>query len=356
MKTVIMNIVRSICTFVKAHTITAIATASVILVTAVGTPVGVLSYRHHQNIVAEEQRIAAELAEQEAAAKAEAEAQAKTEAEKKAAAEAAKAEAEIKAAEEAAKAEAEKKAQEEAAKKEAEKVESATNPATPPAEATPAPQPVPEKAENSTSSTPQVVQPADPDTGISWDGVSPIIYTYEDGTTGTEKRDGASYEYLPGMYNEIYYPKDDAGRYHGEACPSCGKIIGIGTENTCTQSSRSEYCYYCGIYVHAQTCHTCAPGTDTDFIHYCQDCGEISGDGRNGTCAQFWTAGMHSCVYCGETEIPANTCHSCTKPCYYCGKVIGNGQNGTCNHAYYGDETCKYCYVKIEYKTCHTCG
>ncbi len=47
------------------------------------------------------------------------------------------------------------------------------------------------------------VQAADPETGISWDGVSPIIYTYPDGTTGTEKREGASYEKYPNMFTTI---------------------------------------------------------------------------------------------------------------------------------------------------------
>ena len=104
-------------------------------------------------------------------------------------------------------------------------------------------------------------QPADPETGISWDGVSPIIYTYPDGTTGTEPKDGAEYEFMPGI---IYVwtapsdPYDDPLYYDGEwHCENCGKVLGYGTNGTCGQHIMSSNCYVCGEYVQAGECHYC---------------------------------------------------------------------------------------------------
>lgn len=104
-----------------------------------------------------------------------------------------------------------------------------------------------------------VVQRADPETGISWDGKSPIIYTYADGTTGTEKRDGATYESLPGM---------------------------IATINLAAENYESDY-----------------DGT-------CPHCGRKGWDGTNGTCLRYFTGGDHTCANCGDV-VPENTCHTC---------------------------------------------
>lgn len=106
--------------------------------------------------------------------------------------------------------------------------------------------------------------PANISTGISWDGVSPIIYTYTDGTTGTERKPGATYEYAPGVYRTV---------------PDV-------------------------VY---ET--TTKPGSNTD-VRYCKHCGKQQGDGTNGTCARWFTGGDHTCPNCGDT-VPEKTCHYC---------------------------------------------
>lgn len=110
---------------------------------------------------------------------------------------------------------------------------------------------------------PVVVQRADTKTGISWDGVSPIIYTYPDGTTGTEIKVGATYESLPGMFITVT-------KYHLPADSS-------------------------------------EPAKD---LSLCDHCGRKGGDGSNGTCLRYWAGGDHTCKNCG-TIVPVNTCHSC---------------------------------------------
>lgn len=147
-------------------------------------------------------------------------------------------------------------------------------------------------------------QLADPETGISWDGVSPIIYTYEDGTTGTEKRDGAKYEYLPG-WNVVYKAvRDSAGREYGTICQQCGKEVGNG----CSHSSTSYYCVFCGKRIPADTCHECNKNGD---IRYCSKCGKVSGDGSNGTCERNpLISGDWVHDLCGATVLGAS-CHTC---------------------------------------------
>ena len=159
-----------------------------------------------------------------------------------------------------------------------------------------------------TSSQSKPVQTADPETGISWDGKSPIIYTYTDGTTGTERRDGAKYEYLPGKWRTVNFRKDSAGRLVGSTCPNCGKTVAelTGKLSTCTQFSSSRYCTGCGVYVKYRTCHSC-----TGTTAYCSHCGKISGNGTNGTCLRYSLVNSDvTCKSCGET-IPKRTCHTC---------------------------------------------
>lgn len=160
---------------------------------------------------------------------------------------------------------------------------------------------------NNTSSTPKPVQYADPDTGISWDGKSPIIYTYTDGSTGTEKKDGAKYEYLPGKWTTINFPKDDEGRLVGSICEDCGKPVAKepGNPNTCTQYTYVHYCSRCGVYVNYHVCHSCSGGGG-----FCWRCGKVSGNGLNGTCLRYWSGGDHKCPNCSAT-IPAGRCHTC---------------------------------------------
>lgn len=112
------------------------------------------------------------------------------------------------------------------------------------------------------SSGATVVQMADPETGISWDGKSPIIYTYSDGTTGTEKRVGATYEQVPGVINtiiasDIASPSPSAIT---STCRHCGKVRGNGTNGTCVRYSmlsKDMICSNCGENIPARTCHTC---------------------------------------------------------------------------------------------------
>lgn len=102
-----------------------------------------------------------------------------------------------------------------------------------------------------------VVQIADPNTGISWDGVSPIIYTYPDGSTGTVPKDGATYEQVPGVTNTYHAPVEvdpTAVKY----CSHCGKVKGRGQNNTCIRWLMSAVdCPNCGEHVEPYVCHTC---------------------------------------------------------------------------------------------------
>lgn len=173
---------------------------------------------------------------------------------------------------------------------------------------TPVPTPSVSKEDSNISSTEtrKVVQLADPDTGISWDGVSPIIYTYPDGTTGTEKRDGATYEQVPGLIDTYTIPRDSVEREIGTICPVCQKEIQyLSGGKYCSQKKRCEYCIECGIYINAYTCHTCAQNFDYIF---CRQCGKKGGDGRNGTCGS-WLEDI-DCPNCGE-HVEAYTCHTC---------------------------------------------
>lgn len=128
-------------------------------------------------------------------------------------------------------------------------------------------------ANNSDSNRVTVVQMADPETGISWDGKSPIIYTYPDGSTGTEKRVGAIYEQVPGMIDTI------------DPCLSCGNSVCPGWKDP-----------------------TCCP----NYIPYdgkCKQCGKKEGNGTNGTCVQ-WLMGAVDCPNCG-VHVEVRTCHTC---------------------------------------------
>lgn len=127
-------------------------------------------------------------------------------------------------------------------------------------ETKPETKPTQNQGSSSSTSGKKVVQRADPETGISWDGVSPIVYTYADGTTGTEKREGATYEAYPGMITTVVTIEKGDGEYD----------------------------------------------------HHCDYCGKPGGDGANGTCVRYWTGGDHTCERCG-TVIPEDTCHTCAE-------------------------------------------
>lgn len=94
---------------------------------------------------------------------------------------------------------------------------------------------------------------ADPDTGISWDGVSPILYYYEDGTTGYEPREGAKYEWYPGVWITYHEPV-----VSDRCCNVCGRPYGDGRNGTCICRLLVDWdCEFCGTHVEAGECHTC---------------------------------------------------------------------------------------------------
>lgn len=155
--------------------------------------------------------------------------------------------------------------------------------------------------------------PADPKTGISWDGVSPIIYTYPDGSTGTELRDGAQYEASPGNIVTYEAPRDAVGRVIGTICETCGKAVGtyLTRDTDCYQTTYSEYCSDCGKWKDAYTCHSCVA---VDGVEYCYQCGKVDGDGTNGTCYMNPIGGADEiCDNCGAT-VPRGYCHTCNIP------------------------------------------
>jgi len=111
-------------------------------------------------------------------------------------------------------------------------------------------QPEPEKEK-------KYVKDADPETGISWDGESQIIYRTASGLT-TEKTYGGYYEIRPGEWVLLTYPieKEEIS----DKCEYCGRIRGDGTGGTCLRYSLSDsdmICPNCGAVIPKHTCHTC---------------------------------------------------------------------------------------------------
>ena len=111
-------------------------------------------------------------------------------------------------------------------------------------------QPEPEKEK-------KYVKDADPETGISWDGESQIIYRTASGLT-TEKTFGGYYELRPGEWVLLPYPieKEEIS----DKCEYCGRIRGDGTCGTCLRYSLSDsdmICPNCGAVIPKHTCHTC---------------------------------------------------------------------------------------------------
>ena len=101
------------------------------------------------------------------------------------------------------------------------------------------------------------VKDADPETGISWDGESQIIYRTASGLT-TEKTFGGYYELRPGEWVLLPYPieKEEIS----DKCDYCGRIRGDGTNGTCLRYSLSDsdmICPNCGAVIPKHTCHTC---------------------------------------------------------------------------------------------------
>ena len=101
------------------------------------------------------------------------------------------------------------------------------------------------------------VKDADPETGISWDGESKIIYRTAEGQT-TEKTYGGYYELRPDEWVQLPYPVEK--EEITDRCGHCGKIRGDGTNNTCLRYSLTDgdiLCPECGQNIPAKTCHTC---------------------------------------------------------------------------------------------------
>ena len=101
------------------------------------------------------------------------------------------------------------------------------------------------------------VRDADPETGISWDGESKIIYRTAEGLT-TEKTYGGYYEIRPNEWVQLPYEiKEETVT---DKCEHCGKVCGDGTNGTCIRYSLADgdmTCPNCGRNIPKHTCHTC---------------------------------------------------------------------------------------------------
>ena len=105
--------------------------------------------------------------------------------------------------------------------------------------------------------TKKYVRDADPETGISWDGKSKIIYRTAEGLT-TEKTYGGYYEIRPNEWVQLPYEiKEETVT---DKCEHCGKVRGDGTNGTCIRYSLADgdmTCPNCGKAIPKHTCHTC---------------------------------------------------------------------------------------------------
>ena len=111
--------------------------------------------------------------------------------------------------------------------------------------------------QGSAQETKKYVRDADPETGISWDGESKIIYRTAEGLT-TEKTYGGYYEVRPNEWVQLPYEiKEETVT---DKCGHCGKVRGDGTNGTCIRYSLADgdmTCPNCGRTIPKHTCHTC---------------------------------------------------------------------------------------------------
>lgn len=249
MKNVFTNIMNAIGSFVKAHTAITIATASAVAVTAVAVPVGIKMAKNNKLKTTPDKSIST--TEKEIEEEVIYETSIPTEGTPVVSEPV----------------EAPGTSSEEGALNEP---ISSTPVTTPNA---PAPDPAPTAPSTTPTTRPTVTvahptsglpykQPADPETGISWDGKSPIIYTYPDGTTGTEKREGAKYERIPGKSATVVavtYGEEMTPSTKPRICDECGKEKGHGGPDTCLRywTGGGDNCPNCGEFVPENTCHTC---------------------------------------------------------------------------------------------------
>ena len=111
--------------------------------------------------------------------------------------------------------------------------------------------------QGSTQETKKYVRDADPETGISWDGESKIIYRTAEGLT-TEKTYGGYYEIRPNEWVQL--PYEIAAETETDKCEHCGKVRGDGLNGTCIRYSLADgdmTCPNCGKAIPKHTCHTC---------------------------------------------------------------------------------------------------
>ena len=111
--------------------------------------------------------------------------------------------------------------------------------------------------QGSMQETKKYVRDADPETGISWDGESKIIYRTAEGLT-TEKTYGGYYEIRPNEWVQL--PYEIAAETATDICEHCGKVRGDGTNGTCIRYSLADgdmTCPNCGKTIPKHTCHTC---------------------------------------------------------------------------------------------------
>ena len=105
------------------------------------------------------------------------------------------------------------------------------------------------------------VQDANPETGISWDGKSAIVYRLMSGEETYTKTYGAYYELRPNEWVLLEEPTEKEV-WDGK-CHHCGKISDDGTNGTCVRwMMGDETCPNCFEYVKANTCHTCKKQED----------------------------------------------------------------------------------------------
>lgn len=111
--------------------------------------------------------------------------------------------------------------------------------------------------QGSEQKTKKYVRDADPETGISWDGESKIIYRTAEGLT-TEKTYGGYYEIRPNEWVQL--PYEIAAETETDKCEHCGRVRGDGTNGTCIRYSLADgdmTCPNCGKTIPKHTCHTC---------------------------------------------------------------------------------------------------
>lgn len=117
----------------------------------------------------------------------------------------------------------------------------------------------PVKAEDSAkpiTTKKEYVQDANPETGVSWDGKSAIVYRLMSGEETYTKTYGGYYEIRPDEWVLLEEPTEKEV-WDGK-CHHCGKISDDGTNGTCVRwMMGDETCPNCFEYVKAKTCHTC---------------------------------------------------------------------------------------------------